>query len=128
MAAQRLMVEGEGQIATQWEGEIAQVSSTQPIGDPQPTLSAPVSTDLLAQRQVPPDQSPVTSVDELSDIQPGIWYYDAIVNLVEKYQCVAGYPDGTFRPRRSISRAEMAVLLNNCLEAGCCKPRRHRND
>jgi hypothetical protein len=71
----------------------------------------------LAQRQVPPGQNPVTSVDELSDIEPGIWYYDAIVNLVEKYQCVAGYPDGTFRPQRSISRAEMAVLLNNCLEA-----------
>ena len=77
---------------------------------------APSSTT-LAQRQVPPDQSPVTSVDELSDVQPGIWYYDAITNLVNKYQCVAGYPDGTFRPRRSISRAEMAVLLNNCLEA-----------
>ena len=76
------------------------------------------STTLLAQgRTIPPDQNPVTSVDELSDIEPGIWYYDAIVNLVEKYQCVAGYPDGTFRPRRSISRAEMAVLLNNCLEA-----------
>ena len=71
----------------------------------------------LAQRTIPPDQNPVTSVDELSDLEPGIWYYDAIVNLVEKYQCVAGYPDGTFRPRRSISRAEMAVLLNNCLEA-----------
>jgi hypothetical protein len=71
----------------------------------------------LAQRQIPPGQNPVTSVDDLSDIQPGIWYYDAIVNLVEKYQCVAGYPDGTFRPQRSISRAEMAVLLNNCLEA-----------
>lgn len=75
------------------------------------------SLPALAQRQVPPGQNPVTSVDELSDIEPGIWYFDAIVNLVEKYRCVAGYPDGTFRPQRSISRAEMAVLLNNCLEA-----------
>ena len=77
----------------------------------------PAPAPRLAQRTVPPDQNPVTSVDELSDLEPGIWYYDAIVNLVNKYQCVAGYPDGTFRPRRSISRAEMAVLLNNCLEA-----------
>jgi hypothetical protein len=81
------------------------------------TSEAVDAPQLLAQRQVPPGQNPVTSVDDLSDVEPGIWYYDAITNLVNKYQCVAGYPDGTFRPQRSISRAEMAVLLNNCLEA-----------
>ena len=53
-------------------------------------LAAPAPTTLLAQRQIPPGQDPVTSVDELSDLEPGIWYYDAIVNLVNKYQCVAG--------------------------------------
>lgn len=84
---------------------------------PTTTVLDPSGPTVLAQRQIPPGQNPVTSVDELSDIQPGIWYYDAIANLVEKYRCVAGYPDGTFRPQRSISRAEMAVLLNNCLEA-----------
>jgi hypothetical protein len=79
--------------------------------------SGPTSATEGFLSQVPPGQNPVTSVDDLSDLEPGIWYYDAIVNLVDKYRCVAGYPDGTFRPQRSISRAEMAVFLNNCLQA-----------
>ena len=92
----------------------AVVVATEPtapvVADPVQALS---TSPVLA--QVPPDQNPVTGVDDLSDVQPGVFYYEPLINLINKYQCVAGYPDGTFRPRRSISRAEMAVLLNNCL-------------
>lgn len=58
----------------------------------------------------------VTSVDKLSDVQPSHWAFQSVKSLVERYGCVAGYPDGTFRGNRSMSRYEFASLLNGCLD------------
>lgn len=58
----------------------------------------------------------VTSVDKLSDVSPSHWAFQSVKSLVERYGCVAGYPDGTFRGNRSMSRYEFAALLNNCLD------------
>jgi hypothetical protein len=30
-------------------------------------------------------------------VQPTSWAYQALSNLVGRYGCVAGYPDGTFK-------------------------------
>ncbi|MEB3351928.1 MAG: S-layer homology domain-containing protein, partial [Cyanobacteriota bacterium] len=38
----------------------------------------------------------VTSISQFSDVRPSDWAYQALSNLVERYGCVAGYPDGTF--------------------------------
>jgi hypothetical protein len=35
---------------------------------------------------------------------------------VERYGCIAGYPDGTFRGNRAMSRYEFAAGLNACLQ------------
>ncbi|NJM95189.1 MAG: iron uptake porin [Acaryochloridaceae cyanobacterium CSU_5_19] len=58
----------------------------------------------------------VTSVSQLSDVQPDDWAFQAIQSLVERYGCVAGYPDGTFKPGRAMSRREAAALVNACLD------------
>ncbi|MGB3642474.1 MAG: iron uptake porin [Rivularia sp. (in: cyanobacteria)] len=58
----------------------------------------------------------VTSVDSLSDIQPSHWAFQSVKSLVERYGCVAGYPDGTYRGNRSMTRYEFAALLNGCLD------------
>jgi len=58
----------------------------------------------------------VTSVSQLSDVQPGDWAYEALRNLVERYGCIAGYPDGSFRGNRAMSRYEFAAGLNACLQ------------
>jgi len=58
----------------------------------------------------------VTSITQFSDVQPTEWAYQALSNLVERYGCVAGYPDGTFRGKRPLSRWEAAALLNACLD------------
>lgn len=58
----------------------------------------------------------VTSVSQLSDVQPDDWAFQAIQSLVERYGCVAGYPDGMFRPSRAMSRREAAALVNACLD------------
>ena len=58
----------------------------------------------------------VTSVSQSSDVRPTDWAYQALSNLVERYGCVAGYPDGTFKGRQSMTRYEAAALLNACLD------------
>ncbi len=58
----------------------------------------------------------VTSVTQLSDVQPTDWAYQALSNLVERYGCVAGYPNGTFGGGRAMTRYEAAALLNACLD------------
>ncbi len=58
----------------------------------------------------------VTSITQFSDVQPTEWAYQALSNLIERYGCVAGYPDGTFRGKKPLSRWEAAALLNACLD------------
>jgi hypothetical protein len=58
----------------------------------------------------------VTSVTQFSDVYPTDWAYQALSNLVEQYGCVAGYPNGTFRGNRAMTRYEAAALLNSCLD------------
>ncbi len=58
----------------------------------------------------------VTSVSQFGDVKPSDWAYQALSNLIERYGCVAGYPDGTFRGGRAMTRYEAAALLNACLD------------
>lgn len=58
----------------------------------------------------------VTSVSQLSDVQPTDWAFQALQSLVERYGCIAGYPDGTFRGNRAATRYELAAALNACLD------------
>jgi len=59
----------------------------------------------------------VTSVSELSDVQPTDWAFQAVQSLVERYGCIEGYPDRTFRGNRAATRYELAAALNACLNA-----------
>ncbi|USR92839.1 iron uptake porin [Phormidium yuhuli AB48] len=70
-------------------------------------LSQPVSSRSLDQ---------VTSVSQLSDVQPTDWAFQALQSLVERYGCIAGYPDGTFRGNNFMTRFEFAAGLNACLD------------
>ena len=58
----------------------------------------------------------VTSVSQLSDVKPTDWAFTALQSLVERYGCIAGYPDSTFRGRQATSRYEFAAGLNACLD------------
>ena len=70
---------------------------------------APVSHDAVAADQV-------TSITQFSDVYPTDWAYQALSNLIERYGCVAGYPNGTYRGNRAMTRFEAAALLNACLD------------
>lgn len=62
------------------------------------------------------EQSQVTAVSQLSDVQPTDWAFQALQSLVERYGCIAGYPDGTFKGNRASTRYELAAALNACLD------------
>ncbi len=58
----------------------------------------------------------VTSVSQFSDVQPTDWAFQALQSLVERYGCIAGYPNGTYRGNRAMTRYEFAAGLNACLD------------
>lgn len=74
------------------------------------------ATALAATAVAAPAMAQVTSVSQLRDVQPTEWSYQAISNLISRYGCVAGYPDGTFRPGQPATRSELAALTNACLD------------
>jgi hypothetical protein len=58
----------------------------------------------------------VTSITQLSDVRPTDWAFQALQSLVERYGCIAGYPDGTYRGQQAMTRFEFAAGLNACLD------------
>ncbi|MDD3417090.1 MAG: S-layer homology domain-containing protein [Lachnospiraceae bacterium] len=51
-----------------------------------------------------------------SDVIPSDWFYnDVAIALGEEY--TAGYPDGTFKPNETITRAQAAIFIANAIEA-----------
>ncbi len=75
-------------------------------------------SELSAQQQLQADNSmgQVTSVSQFSDVQPTDWAFQALQSLVERYGCIAGYPNGTYRGNRALTRYEFAAGLNACLD------------
>ncbi len=59
--------------------------------------------------------SPIIPVTELRDVQPADWAFSALQQLQNRYQCILGYPDPTFRGEQAMTRYEFAALLNRCL-------------
>ncbi|MDJ0554394.1 MAG: iron uptake porin [Microcoleaceae cyanobacterium MO_207.B10] len=90
--------------------KIAQAHRPLPMDDP--SLVMPSVSELEAEEGI--DQ--VTSVSQLSDVQPTDWAFQALQSLVERYGCIAGYPDGTFKGNRAMTRYEFAAGLNACLD------------
>ena len=58
----------------------------------------------------------VTSVSQFSDVRPTDWAFQALQSLVERYGCIVGYPNKTYRGNRALSRYEFAAGLNACLD------------
>src|SRR4028118_813589 len=69
-----------------------------------------------SETEEPIELQQVTSVSQLSDVRPTDWAFQALQSLVERYGCIAGYPDGTFRGNRAMTRYEFAAGLNACLD------------
>ncbi|HHP7231749.1 MAG TPA: iron uptake porin, partial [Xenococcaceae cyanobacterium] len=69
----------------------------------------------IQQYSNPEPISQVTNVNQLRDVAPTDWAYEALRGLVERYGCIAGYPNQTYRGNQALSRYEFAAGLNSCL-------------
>jgi BMFP domain-containing protein YqiC len=57
----------------------------------------------------------ITNASQFRDVSPTDWAYEALDRVVQKYGCLVGYPDGTYRGNRALSRYQFAAGLNACL-------------
>ena len=60
-------------------------------------------------------QNQVTNVNQLRDVSPTDWAYEALRSLVDRYGCIAGFPNQTYRGSQPLTRYEFAAGLNSCL-------------
>ena len=60
-------------------------------------------------------------VNIFSDVNEDDWFYSAVVDSTQ-YGWINGYPDGTFRPEATISRAEVTVIVNHMLGRAADRP------
>jgi Carbohydrate-selective porin, OprB family/S-layer homology domain len=96
--------------AAVWAGE---APATIEASEPLVVANSEEQVENINQKEVMPQ---VTSVSQLSDVQPTDWAFQALQSLVERYGCIAGYPNGTYRGNRAMTRYEFAAGLNACLD------------
>lgn len=94
---------------------INQVTSVDEITSQQPEQNIH-SEPLNSSKQNNTLITQVNSVSDLTDVQPTDWAFQALQSLVERYGCIKGYPNSTYRGNRAMTRYEFAAGLNNCLD------------
>lgn len=75
----------------------------------------PAPSFLMVQSTPNPNESQITSVSQLSDVQPQDWAILALQSLIERYGSVAGYPNSIYRGNRVMTRYEFASGLSAVL-------------
>ena len=81
-----------------------------------PVAASAADLNMAGVNQYTSSKDQVTSITQFSDVKPTDWAYQALSNLIERYGCVAGYPNGTYKGGQAMSRYEAAALLNACLD------------
>jgi hypothetical protein len=91
-----------------------------PVEEPSSPPAAAIADSLLLpdaqQPQSTPGMEQVTSISQLTDVKPTDWAFQALQSLVERYGCIVGYPDKTYRGNRAVTRYEFAAGLNACMD------------
>jgi hypothetical protein len=70
---------------------------------------------LLRTKEIDFQDSSRTAEKQFSDVPRGEWFSGAVAEAVER-EWITGFEDGTFRPARSINRAEWAILVKRVFE------------
>lgn len=66
---------------------------------------------VLSQIQVNGIAAPITTEKRFNDIKENVWYSDAISKWGQS-SIIAGYEDGSFRPQKEVTRAELASVID----------------
>lgn len=88
------------------------LSSVWPSSTPTPTPT-PTPTASPSESPSPTSTTTITYLGELRDLD-GHWAQQIILAMVAK-KIITGYPDGTFQPDRTITRAEFCTILAKAL-------------
>lgn len=124
VAAPEQLAANSNPVTAKPEAAVLAPAPVMPTAAPQvaQTAPAPANTNVINQLNRYSQEGnnnnsidQVTNVSQLRDVSPGDWAFEALRSLVERYGCIAGYPDGTYRGNRALSRFEFAAGLNACL-------------
>ena len=89
-------------------------TSTAPmLFSPQVNVTRAMAVSVLYNMEGRPDVSGYPN--PFTDLHAGSWYYDAVMWAAAN-GIVGGFEDGTFRPGDNITRAHLAIILNNYAE------------
>lgn len=92
-----------------------QESSFRDSVESQELVQIPVAGGEQLYSNSPPELDRIINVNQLQDVTPDHWAYEALRNLVEKYQCISGDGQDNFNGKRAMTRYEFAAALENCL-------------
>ena len=95
---------------------LAATAADLPIASSSAAISSYTQQQDLDRFRAWESQNQVTSINQFSEVKPTDWAYQALSNLIDRYGCVAGYPNGTFKGGQALTRFEAAALLNACLD------------
>jgi hypothetical protein len=84
--------------------------------EPSTATSGHSVIDQLSEENTDTSKTEVNSVSQLSDVSPTDWAFQALQSLVERYGCIVGYPNRTYRGNSSLTRYEFAAGVNACLD------------
>ena len=79
------------------------------------TSLANVSDNTLAQVTGEKTTEQIFPVKRLRDVSTRDWAYEALRSFSERYECIIGFPDRSYRGNKTLSRYEFAAGLNSCL-------------
>ncbi|MGF1541509.1 MAG: iron uptake porin [Pleurocapsa sp.] len=98
-----------------WTWGVSSVFYSGILAQSSPVFSQVVTKDLELGDRTTDSLEQVTNVQQLKDVSPTDWAYEALRSLVDRYGCIAGFPDQTYRGSQPLSRYEFAAGLNSCL-------------
>jgi hypothetical protein len=102
--------------ATLTVSALVDASVAAPAKSAEPVAAKPTEQVVAAGETNFAEFDQVTSVSQLTDVRPTDWAFQALQSLVERYGCIVGYPDKTYRGNRALSRYEFAAGVNACLD------------
>ena len=100
-----LSISADKASASSENSEMSQINNVRQLKSPE-GLSSPPENNGMSQ---------VTNVQQLRDVSPTDWAYEALRSLVDRYGCISGFPNQTYRGSQPLSRYEFAAGLNSCL-------------
>ena len=75
-----------------------------------------VSSNLIAQDPLGQVNRVSELKSQLNDVTPNDWAFEALRSLADRYNCISGFEDGTFRGQETLTRYEFAAGLDSCLQ------------